>query len=60
MTAPVAVAAATWIDSHAAEMIWWSSKSFTYHFRVGELAASHTVTRRELLNEKNTIDRIGM
>jgi hypothetical protein len=59
-TAPVAVQAATWIDSHAADRIWWSPKSFMYHFTVGELGASHTVTSRELLNEKKTIDRIGM
>jgi hypothetical protein len=26
---------------------------------VGECAASHTVTRRELLKEKITIDKIG-
>ena len=51
--------AATWIDSQAADRIWRSLKSFMYHFTVGELAASHTVTSRELLNEKKTIDRIG-
>ena len=60
MTAPVAVVAATWMDSHAADRIWSSLNSCTYHFTVGEFAASQTVTRRELLNEKNTIERIGM
>ena len=33
--------------------------SATYQRRVGESAASHTVTSRELLNENTTIDRIG-
>ena len=33
--------------------------SATYHLRVGEFAASQTVTRRELLKENTTIERIG-
>ena len=33
--------------------------SSPYHLSVGECAASHTVTRRELLNENTIIDRIG-
>src|SRR5689334_18500316 len=59
ITAPVADIAATWMDSHAAERMAVSSNSLAYHLRVGEFAASHTVTRRELLNEKKIIERIG-
>ncbi len=47
------------MDSQAADRMAPSSNSLAYHFRVGELAASHTVTRRELLNEKKIIERIG-
>src|SRR5690349_1512735 len=58
-TAPVADMAATLMDNQAADRMALSSNSFAYHFRVGEFAASQTVTRRELLNEKKIIERIG-
>src|ERR1700726_153773 len=51
-TAPVAAAAATLIESPAALKIWPLERSDIYHLNVGECAASHTVTKRELLNEK--------
>src|ERR1700722_4816511 len=58
-TAPVAAHAATRIDSHAARSIGPFDSSATYHLSVGEFAASQTVTRRELLKENITIERIG-
>jgi hypothetical protein len=51
ITAPVAVMAATWMDTQAADSTTSSWNSRTYHLSVGELGASQTVTRRELLNE---------
>ena len=60
MTAPVAVIAAICSDSNAASRICPFANSLRYQRRVGELAASQTVTNLELLNEKNTIERMGM
>jgi hypothetical protein len=51
ITAPVALMAATWMDTHAAERIMPSLNSVPYHLSVGEFAASQTVTIFELLNE---------
>src|SRR2546429_1211045 len=58
-TAALAEISAMRIDSQAARRICWLLISATYHLRVGECAVSHTVTRRELLNENTIIDRIG-
>ncbi len=58
-TAPQAEIAAISIDSPAAPRICVFDSSSPYHFRVGECAASQTVTSRELLNEKTIIERIG-
>src|SRR5262249_58599448 len=58
-TAAVAEISAMRIDSQAAPRICWLLSSALYHLRVGECAASHTVTRRELLNENTIIDAIG-
>ena len=58
-TAALAEISAMRIDSQAARRICSLLISATYHLRVGECAGSHTVTRRELLNENTIIDRIG-
>src|SRR6202521_1732559 len=58
-TAALAEISAMRIDSQAARRICSLLSSATYHLRVGECAASHTVTRRELLNENTIIDTIG-
>src|SRR5665213_464286 len=58
-TAPVAAAAATLMDSHAARRICSFESNDTYHLSVGECTASQTVTNRELLKEKIIIDKIG-
>ena len=55
----MAVTAATLIESQAAPRICSLPSSARYHLRVGESAASQTVTSRELLKEKKIIDRIG-
>ncbi len=48
ITAPVALTAAIFRDSHAALRIWSLSNSFPYHSVENP---PHTVTRRDLLNE---------
>src|SRR5580658_7777984 len=58
-TAPNAFMTAILTDSQAASMIWRFWNKATYHFNVGECAASQTVTSREALNEKPIIERIG-
>ena len=58
-TAPLAAISAIRIESHAAPRISSFCSSSVYHLRVGECAASHTVTRRELFSENTIIDRIG-
>src|ERR1700722_2674652 len=59
ITAPVAETSAIRIDNHAAPTICPFEINSPYHLSVGEWAASQTVTKRELLNEKTIIDRIG-
>ena len=49
--AAVAAASPMRLESHAARTISSSESSAQFHFRVGECAASQTVTRRELLKE---------
>src|SRR6185312_7881687 len=58
-TAQQAEIAAIWTDSPAAPRIWAFDSNSPYQRSVGEWAASHTVTRRELLNENTMRDRIG-
>ena len=48
ITAPVALIAATFSDSHAASRICWFWNSRPYHCVE---KPPHTVTRRDLLNE---------
>src|SRR6185312_2312477 len=55
----VAAQTATRSDSQAASSTCPSEKSTPYHLRVGECAASQTVTRRLLLKEYTIIDRMG-
>ena len=60
MTAPVAATdARSASTARLHPVIWPFDNSAPYHLSVGECAASQTVTRRELLNEKTIIDRIG-
>src|SRR6478735_9060239 len=58
-TAPLAVMAAIRMDSQAACSTGRSWNSAAYQRSVGELAASHTVTSRELLKEYTIIEKIG-
>src|SRR6185437_13174066 len=58
-TAQQAEIAAIWIDSPAAPRIGPYDSSYPYQRKVGECGASHTVTRRELLNENTISDTIG-
>ena len=51
---------ATLREIHAASSISSLLSSEWYHFRVGELAGSHTVTSLDALNENTTIERMGM
>src|SRR6185312_14975735 len=57
--AAVAAHAATRRDSQAASRTSPSEKSTPYHLRVGECAASQTVTRRLLLKEYTIIETMG-
>ncbi len=59
MVEAVAANRATRNDSHAASRTSSSERRTPYHLRVGECAASHTVTSRLLLNEYTIIDTIG-
>src|SRR6516165_3038015 len=58
-TAALAEISAMRIESQAAPRICSLLASVRYHLKVGECAASHTVTRRELLKENTIIDTIG-
>src|SRR5271165_6799820 len=60
ITDPEALITATLSDIHAASSISSLLSSEWYHLRVGEFAASHTVTSLDALNENTTIDKIGM
>src|SRR3984957_6196229 len=59
ITDPEALMTATLSDIQAASSISSLLSSAWYHLRVGELAASHTVTNFDALKENTTIDRIG-
>ncbi len=58
-SAPLAAMSAILMESHAALRISSLPSSSPYHLRVGEWAASQTVTRRELFSENTIIERIG-
>ena len=47
------------IDSQAASRIWSLLQQLAVPLERRRMAASHTVTSRESLNEKTTIERIG-